>query len=61
MNELPIELGGWIGTVAPCRPMASSPRAAAFARAASLYPGYGGYAKRAGWEIPVVGLEATGG
>ena len=30
-------------------------------RAAALYPGYDGYAQRARREIPVVGLEATGG
>ncbi len=60
MYELPIELAGWLGTAVPCRPTASSPPAA-FAHAASLYPGYSGYAQRAGREIPVVGLEATGG
>ncbi len=40
------------------RELAGEERAAAFARAASLYPGYDGYAQRAGREIPVVGLEA---
>ncbi len=40
------------------RELAGEERAAAFARAAALYPGYDGYAKRAGREIPVVGLEA---
>jgi len=61
MNELPIELGGCADTAAPCRPMASSPRAAAFPRAAALCPEHDGYAKQAGREIPVAGLEATGG
>lgn len=40
------------------RELAGAERAAAFARAAALYPGYDGYAQRAGREIPVVGLEA---
>ena len=39
------------------RELAGAERTAAFARAAALYPGYEGYAKRAGREIPVVGLE----
>ena len=39
------------------RELAGEERATAFARAASLYPGYSGYAKRTGREIPVVGLE----
>ncbi|MBP9503438.1 MAG: nitroreductase family deazaflavin-dependent oxidoreductase [Candidatus Promineofilum sp.] len=39
------------------RELAGEERATAFARAASLYPGYSGYAQRAGREIPVVRLE----
>lgn len=39
------------------RELAGEEREAAWARAVALYPGYRGYAQRAGREIPVVELE----
>jgi deazaflavin-dependent oxidoreductase (nitroreductase family) len=39
------------------RELAGVEREAAWARAVGVYPGYGGYAERAGREIPVVILE----
>ena len=39
------------------RELAGAERDAAWARAVALYPGYKGYAERAGREIPVVALE----
>ncbi len=42
------------------RELVGAERAAAWARAVALYPGYQGYAARAGREIPVMALEAAG-
>jgi deazaflavin-dependent oxidoreductase (nitroreductase family) len=39
------------------RELTGAARAAAWARAVALYPGYRGYAERAGREIPVIALE----
>lgn len=39
------------------RKLTGAEREAAWARAVALYPGYRGYAARAGREIPVMGLE----
>jgi deazaflavin-dependent oxidoreductase (nitroreductase family) len=41
------------------RELHGAERAAAWARAVALYPGYEGYAARAGREIPVVVLETA--
>jgi len=40
------------------RELSGAAREAAWARAVALYPGYRGYAERAGREIPVVMLES---
>ncbi len=49
------------GRLYVARDLTGAERAAAWARAVALYPGYQGYAARAGREIPVFALEVAAG
>lgn len=51
--------GGPANRLYVARELVGAERAAAWARAVALYPGYQGYAARAGREIPVLALETT--
>ncbi|CUS04453.2 conserved protein of unknown function [Candidatus Promineifilum breve] len=51
---------GPAGRLYVARELVGAERAAAWARAVALYPGYQGYAARAGREIPVMALEVAG-
>lgn len=51
--------GGPANRLYVARELTGAERAAAWARAVALYPGYQGYAARAGREIPVLALEAA--